>query len=73
MRSRIHEVVRRHGKLNILVNNAGIGSGGGPVLPEEISLESWQTVIDTNLTSAFVLSQLAYPELKKAGGGKITT
>jgi 2-deoxy-D-gluconate 3-dehydrogenase len=70
-RSAVQEVVRRHGKLNILVNNAGIGSGGGPVLPEEISLESWQKVIDTNLTSAFVLSQLAYPEMKKAGGGKI--
>jgi 2-deoxy-D-gluconate 3-dehydrogenase len=34
-------------------------------------LASWQKVIDTNLTSAFVLSQLAYPEMKKAGGGKI--
>ena len=70
-RAAVEEVVRRHGRLDILVNNAGIGSGGGPVLPEEISLASWQKVIDTNLTSAFVMSQLAYPELKKAGGGKI--
>ncbi len=65
------EVVHRHGKLNILVNNAGMGSGGGSVLPEEISLASWQKVIDTNLTSALVLSQLAYPEMKRASGGKI--
>jgi 2-deoxy-D-gluconate 3-dehydrogenase len=34
-------------------------------------LASWQKIIDTNLTSAFMLSQLAYPEMKKAGGGKI--
>jgi 2-deoxy-D-gluconate 3-dehydrogenase len=34
-------------------------------------LSTWHKVIDTNLTSAFVLSQLAYPEMKKAGGGKI--
>jgi 2-dehydro-3-deoxy-D-gluconate 5-dehydrogenase len=70
-RAAVDEVVRRHDKLNILVNNAGIGSGGGSVLPEEISLDSWQKVIDTNLTSAFVISQLAYPHMKKAGRGKI--
>jgi 2-deoxy-D-gluconate 3-dehydrogenase len=67
----VEEVVRRHGRLDILVNNAGIGAPGGPALPDDMPLATWQTVIDTNLTSAFVLSQLAYPEMKKVGGGKI--
>jgi 2-deoxy-D-gluconate 3-dehydrogenase len=67
----MEEVVRRHGRLDILVNNAGIGAPAGPVLPDDMPLATWQKVIDTNLTSAFVLSQLAYPEMKKVGGGKI--
>jgi 2-deoxy-D-gluconate 3-dehydrogenase len=39
--------------------------------PEEYSLEEWKFVLDTNLTSAFVASQAAYPHMKRAGGGKI--
>jgi 2-deoxy-D-gluconate 3-dehydrogenase len=70
-RAAIAEVVKRHGRLDILVNNAGIGAPGGPAQPEDMPLASWHKVIDTNLTSVFLLSQLAYPEMKKAGGGKI--
>ena len=70
-RASVAEVVRRHHKLNILVNNAGIGSPGVPSTPDEMALDTWQKVIGTNLTAVFVMSQLAYPEMKKAGGGKI--
>jgi 2-deoxy-D-gluconate 3-dehydrogenase len=68
-RAAVAESVRRHGRLDILVNNAGIGGGGQ--LPHEIDLATWHRVIDTNLTSVMVLSQAAYPEMQKAGGGKI--
>ena len=64
----VRETVRRHGRLDILVNNAGAGN---PKPPEEMTLPEWHKVIDINLTSTFVLSQAAYVELKKAGGGKI--
>ena len=67
----IAEAVRRHNRLDILVNNAGIGAPSGPAQPEDMPLASWHKVIDTNLTSVFLMSQLAYPEMKKAGGGKI--
>lgn len=67
----VQQVVRRHGRLDILVNNAGIGAPDGPGLPDDMPLATWRKVMDTNLTSAFVLSQLAYSEMKKAGGGKI--
>jgi 2-dehydro-3-deoxy-D-gluconate 5-dehydrogenase len=64
----IRETARQLGRLDILVNNAGINIRKQP---EEYTLEEWHRVIDTNLTSAFACSQAAYPEMKKAGGGKI--
>lgn len=63
--------MRRHQKLNILVNNAGIGSPDVPSTPDEMSRDTWEAVIGTNLTAVFVMSKLVYPEMKKAGGGKI--
>ena len=62
------QAVAQCGRLDILVNNAGINIRKQP---QEFSLEEWHRVLNTNLTSAFACSQGAYPELKKAGGGKI--
>ena len=56
------------GRLDILVNNAGMNIRKPP---QDLSLEDWKLVMDTNLTSAFVASQAAYPHLKRAGRGKI--
>lgn len=64
----VAQTVERFGRLDILVNNAGTAVRKQP---QDISLEEWRLVIDTNLTSAFVCSQAAYLEMKKAGGGKI--
>ena len=61
--------VRELGSLNILVNNSGIGHGGEPA--QTVTLETWHRVIDTNLTSVFLVSQAAHPMLVEAGGGKI--
>jgi 2-dehydro-3-deoxy-D-gluconate 5-dehydrogenase len=60
--------VERWGRLDVLVNNAGINIRK-PV--HELALEEWHRVLDTNLTSAFLCSKAAYPAFKKAGGGKI--
>ncbi|MBV8537697.1 MAG: glucose 1-dehydrogenase [Alphaproteobacteria bacterium] len=67
-RSVIKEALARFGRLDILVNNAGINIRKRP---EAYSAADWHQVLDTNLTSAFTLSQAAYPELKRAGRGKI--
>lgn len=64
----IAATVERFGRLDILVNNAGTNIRKQPT---EYSLAEWNEVITTNLTSAFVCSQAAYPEMKVAGGGKI--
>jgi len=58
----------RFGRLDILVNNAGINIRKQP---EDYTTAEWQSVIDINLTGAFIGSQAAYPAMVAAGGGKI--
>ena len=62
------EAVKKHGRVDILVNNAGMSIRKQP---EQYTLAEWHTVLDSNLTSAFLCSQAAYPAMKKVGGGKI--
>ena len=67
-RALIDGAAAKHGKLNILINNAGTNIRK---TPDILKLEEWHAVMDTNLTSAFVCTHAAYPHMKKAGGGKI--
>jgi 2-deoxy-D-gluconate 3-dehydrogenase len=67
--SAMAERVRRElGRIDILVNNAGINIRKPP---DALSLAEWDSVIDTNLTSAFLCSRAVHPAMKAAGGGKI--
>ena len=64
----IAAAIERFGRLDILINNAGTNIRKPP---QEYSLAEWSEVLETNLTSPFVCAQAAYPEMKRAGGGKI--
>ena len=64
----VAETIRRHGRLDILINNAGMSIRKQP---QDYTLAEWREVIDSNLTSAFLASHAAYPHLKRAGGGKV--
>jgi 2-deoxy-D-gluconate 3-dehydrogenase len=57
--------LQRFGRIDILINNAGINVRKQP---EEYTLEEWRCVMDTNLTSAFLCSQAVYPAMKREGG-----
>jgi 2-deoxy-D-gluconate 3-dehydrogenase len=67
-RAAVDETVRRHGRLDTLVNNAGMSIRKPP---ETYTVEEWRQVIETNLTGAFVLCQAAHPIMARVGGGKI--
>jgi NAD(P)-dependent dehydrogenase (short-subunit alcohol dehydrogenase family) len=57
------------GRLDILVSGAAPHDPGGPIT--ETSLSEWQTVVDINLTGAFLLSKAALPCMIAGGGGSI--
>jgi 2-deoxy-D-gluconate 3-dehydrogenase len=64
----VQATLARFGRLDVLVNNAGTNIRKQP---EEYSLDEWYRILETNLSSAFMCSQAAYPAMKAAGGGKI--
>jgi 3-oxoacyl-[acyl-carrier protein] reductase len=70
--SLVAETLRRFGRLDVLVNNAGITSVGRKDLLEATE-ESWDTVFATNLKGPFFLAQLAARQMiaqASAGGGR---
>jgi len=61
--------VKAFGKLDILVNNAG---DGGPTKPvQDYTVEDWFYTINSCLTSSYMCTRFAVPEMLKAGGGAI--
>ena len=69
VKSAIDDTVKRFGKLNVLVNNAGIAGSVKPT--HEVSEEEWDRVQAVNVKGVFFCSKHAIPHLKAAGGGSI--
>lgn len=64
----VDAIIGRHGRLDVLINNAGIRESGGV---EETTLEQWHRLIDVNLTSVFLGCRVAVPAIRASGGGAI--
>ena len=64
----VDTIVAEHGKLSILVNNAGITRD---TLAMRMKDEDWAAVIDTNLTAVFRMARLAIKPMMKARTGRI--
>ena len=69
---KVHAFVRdmfdKHGKIDVVVNNAGYGLFGAA---EELDEESIYKIMDTNLTAPIMIIHDALPYLRKQGGGRI--
>jgi NAD(P)-dependent dehydrogenase (short-subunit alcohol dehydrogenase family) len=64
-RAAVDETLRRHGRLDVLANVAGVAAGNRI---EAVTPDEWQRVIDVNLTGTFLLSQAALPALRESTG-----
>lgn len=64
----VDETISHFGRIDILINNAGISWGA---MPEDMPLEKWQKVLDVNLTGCFLMAQAAGREMLKHGSGSI--
>lgn len=62
------QAMDKFGKLNVLVNNSG-AFDGGPI--EDLTLEAWHRVMETNVTGPFMCTREAFRIMKPAGGGRI--
>jgi NAD(P)-dependent dehydrogenase (short-subunit alcohol dehydrogenase family) len=68
-RAAVDRAIRQFGALDILVNNAGVGEFGRRV--HELDDETWERVLDINLTGVFRMTRAAVAEMLKRGGGSI--
>ena len=65
----VEAAVAQFGKLDLLVCNAATTTPLCKV--EELDVEDWRRALDVYLTSAFLLSKFALPEIRRSGGGNI--
>ncbi len=68
VRRLIEGTAERHGRLDVVCNNAGIGAGG-PV--EQLDLEAWRRVIDVDLLGVVHGVVAAYPLMVRQGSGHL--
>jgi len=67
----IAEIDERHGRLDVLVNNAGIEEGGWRTSAVDVDLDDVRETLETNLFGAWKLTQAALPLMRRNGHGRI--
>ncbi len=65
----VRETVRTWGRLDVLVNNVGVG--GAPGKATEVDIGAWEQGLRVNVTSMMLMAKYAIPEMARSGGGSI--
>ena len=65
----VDDLVKAHGRLDIVITNAGINGVWAPI--DELAPEEWDRTIVVNLRGTFLTLRSAVPRLKHAGGGSV--
>jgi NAD(P)-dependent dehydrogenase (short-subunit alcohol dehydrogenase family) len=69
LQAMVEAVVKKYGRIDVLVNNAGIESV--PMLLKDIPEDQWDRVLAVNLKGVFLCCQAVIPQMMKQGGGRI--
>jgi 2-dehydro-3-deoxy-L-rhamnonate dehydrogenase (NAD+) len=69
VRTATASVLKKHGKIDILLNNAGITGGNAKLW--ELDTDVWRKVIDVNLIAPFIVCKVVVPEMMKGKYGRI--
>src|SRR5438477_143322 len=64
----VHEVLARSGRIDVLVNNAGLGIAGAA---EESSIEQARALFDTNLFGSIRMTRAVLPQMREQGSGRV--
>ncbi len=71
VRQAIAQTIDQFGRIDLLVNNAGINTASGRVTIDEYSDEDWHGIISVDLDGVFNVSKAVVPHMKAAAGGRI--
>ena len=65
------EIMNKWGRLDVVVNNAGMSGVKGRATVEDTVVENWDTVFSVNSTAVMLGTKTAIPEMRKNGGGSV--
>ena len=66
-----NHILNQWGGIDILINNAGINTGGGRLPIHEYSREDWERIVEVDMTGVFATSRAIIPAMLKSEGGRI--